>query len=77
MEQVEKITDLCKSGQAEGAKLATGGAQLGDKGFFFQPTIFADVNENMRIAREEVSGAKYLARYRFGRNVSFSIFSSL
>jgi len=56
MEQVEKITELCKSGQAEGAKLAVGGAQHGEEGFFFQPTVFSDVNENMRIAREEIFG---------------------
>ena len=54
MEQIEKITELCKSGSAEGAKLGTGGAQLGDKGYYFQPTVFSDVKDDMRIANEEV-----------------------
>lgn len=46
--------DLIKSGKKEGAKLCTGGERVGDKGYFIQPTVFADVQDNMRIAREEV-----------------------
>ena len=33
-----------------------GGGRWGDKGYFIQPTVFADVNENMRIAKEEIFG---------------------
>lgn len=67
MEQVDKIAELCKSGSKEGAKLAIGGGQHGDKGYFFQPTIFSDVTENMRIAREEVSGFSFnlITKIRF------------
>lgn len=52
---MDKILDLIKSGEKEGAKLVAGGKRVGDKGFFVAPTVFADVNDNMRIAKEEVS----------------------
>ena len=35
----------------EGAKLLTGGARHGDKGFFVQPTVFGDVQDDMKICR--------------------------
>lgn len=40
----------------EGARLTTGGDTLEGSGYFVEPTIFADVNNDMRIAREEVFG---------------------
>lgn len=43
-------------GQAEGARLVTGGARVGQRGFFIAPTVFADVTDEMRIAREEIFG---------------------
>lgn len=47
-------------GKKEGAKLACGGEPLKggafDKGFFYKPTVFADVTPQMRIAREEIFG---------------------
>jgi len=46
--------ELIKSGKKEGAKLCTGGERVGEKGFFIQPTVFADVQDHMRIAKEEV-----------------------
>ncbi|MFT4715560.1 MAG: aldehyde dehydrogenase (NAD+) [Paracoccaceae bacterium] len=57
--QFNKIQGLIKVGIDEGAKLIAGG--LGrpeglDKGYFVRPTIFADVNNDMDIAREEVFG---------------------
>jgi len=48
--------ELIESGKKEGAKLCTGGERVGDRGFFVQPTVFADVDDRMRIAKEEVSG---------------------
>ena len=54
-EQTQKIMDLIDSGKKEGAKLLTGGERIGDKGYFIQPTVFADVDDKMRIAKEEVS----------------------
>jgi len=55
-EQLSKITELMESGKKEGAKLHCGGERLGDKGYFVKPTVFSDVKDNMRIAREEIFG---------------------
>lgn len=55
-EQMEKILGLIDSGKAEGAKMLTGGSREGDKGYYVQPTVFADVTDNMRIAKEEIFG---------------------
>ncbi|CAH1796081.1 unnamed protein product [Owenia fusiformis] len=55
-EQLDKILGLIKSGQEEGAKLHCGGKQIGDKGFFVENTVFSDVTDNMRIAKEEIFG---------------------
>lgn len=55
-EQHGKILGLIKSGQQEGAKLVAGGAKHGSEGYFIQPTVFADVKDNMKIAREEIFG---------------------
>jgi aldehyde dehydrogenase (NAD+) len=57
---LEKIDSYTVIGKDEGAKLLTGGeiATDGDlgKGFFYRPTIFADVDPQMRIAQEEIFG---------------------
>jgi aldehyde dehydrogenase (NAD+) len=44
------------SGKKEKASLLTGGNRVGDKGYFIEPTVFADVNDNMKIAQEEIFG---------------------
>jgi len=54
--QFDKIQDLIESGKKEGAKCVTGGGRWGDKGYFIKPTVFADVQDNMRIAKEEIFG---------------------
>jgi len=51
---MDKILDLIDSGKKAGAKLHVGGQREGDKGFFVQPTVFSDVKDDHRIAREEV-----------------------
>ncbi|XP_059169587.1 aldehyde dehydrogenase, mitochondrial-like [Physella acuta] len=55
-DQMGKILDLINSGKKEGATMTVGGSRVGDKGYFVAPTIFADVQDNMRIAREEIFG---------------------
>ncbi|MBM1310884.1 betaine-aldehyde dehydrogenase [Sulfitobacter mediterraneus] len=45
-----------EKGKAEGARLVTGGAQIDREGFYMQPTVFADVTDDMIIAREEIFG---------------------
>lgn len=54
--QMDKILELIESGKKEGAKCLTGGKRKGDKGYFVEPTVFADVTEDMRIGKEEVRG---------------------
>jgi aldehyde dehydrogenase (NAD+) len=54
--QLERVLSYIASGQSEGAKLNCGGEQVGDKGYFVEPTIFSDVQDNMKIAREEIFG---------------------
>ncbi|MCA1510389.1 aldehyde dehydrogenase family protein [Bradyrhizobium sp. NBAIM01] len=57
--QWEKIQALIQKGLDEGATLVTGGPGLPegiDKGFYVRPTIFADVTNEMTIAREEIFG---------------------
>ncbi|MFP7571121.1 betaine-aldehyde dehydrogenase [Marivita sp. S2033] len=54
--QLNIVQDYIATGQAEGARLVTGGERLQRDGFFLQPTVFADVTDNMTIAREEIFG---------------------
>ncbi len=57
--QFNKIQDLIQKGIDEGAKLVAGGTGRPDglnRGFFVKPTVFADVNNDMTIAREEIFG---------------------
>ena len=57
--QYEKIINLIESGISEGATLAAGGPELPNglnKGYFIKPTIFTDVTNEMRIAKEEIFG---------------------
>jgi acyl-CoA reductase-like NAD-dependent aldehyde dehydrogenase len=57
---LDKIHSYTEIGKSEGAKLLTGGeiaTENGlDKGFFYRPTVFADVEPDMRIAQEEIFG---------------------
>jgi aldehyde dehydrogenase (NAD+) len=56
--QQDRVLDYIRIGQEEGARLVTGGnkpPQFG-KGYFVEPTLFADVTNEMRIAREEIFG---------------------
>jgi aldehyde dehydrogenase (NAD+) len=59
-QQLERVTGYLAAGRQEGARPLTGGERLmeGDfaKGFFVPPTVFADVRDDMRIAREEIFG---------------------
>jgi aldehyde dehydrogenase (NAD+) len=59
-EALDKIHSYTGIGADEGAKLLTGGEVAADgdlgKGFFYRPTVFADVEPQMRIAQEEIFG---------------------
>jgi aldehyde dehydrogenase (NAD+) len=55
-EQFDKILGYIETGKQEGAKLVTGGERCGERGYFIKPTIFDAVDNNMRIAKEEIFG---------------------
>ncbi|MCU1396359.1 MAG: NAD-dependent aldehyde dehydrogenase [Ilumatobacteraceae bacterium] len=56
--QRDKIVGLLESGKEQGAKVAVGGGTPAhmEKGWFIEPTVFFDVDNSMRIAREEIFG---------------------
>ncbi|VDP87301.1 unnamed protein product, partial [Echinostoma caproni] len=54
--QFKRVMSYIESGKKEGARLVTGGARVGHKGYFIQPTVFADVTDEMTIAKEEIFG---------------------
>lgn len=58
--QMKKVLGYIEIGKKEGARLVLGGNRLNDgnysKGFFIEPTVFADVAPEMRIAQEEIFG---------------------
>ena len=57
--QRDRIVGFIKKGIEEGARLVTGGPEKPaglDKGYYVKPTVFADVNNDMTIAREEIFG---------------------
>ncbi|WP_407177109.1 aldehyde dehydrogenase family protein [Bradyrhizobium sp. STM 3562] len=59
-QQLERVTGYLAIGQKEGARALAGGARVTEgplaKGYFVQPTVFANVQDNMRIAQEEIFG---------------------
>ncbi|GAB2752550.1 aldehyde dehydrogenase family protein [Amycolatopsis magusensis] len=55
-EQLTKIQELVDSGDTEGAQRWTSPCPIPERGFFFAPTVFSDVQQSMRIAREEIFG---------------------
>lgn len=52
--QFDKIMELIESGKREGATLECGGSPWGQQGLYIQPTVFSNVRDHMRIAKEEV-----------------------
>ncbi|KPN64433.1 betaine aldehyde dehydrogenase [Aliiroseovarius crassostreae] len=54
--QLNIVMNYIAKGKEEGARLTYGGDRIEGDGFFLQPTVFADVTDNMTIAREEIFG---------------------
>ncbi|EEX09215.1 betaine aldehyde dehydrogenase [Ruegeria lacuscaerulensis ITI-1157] len=54
--QMNIVLGYIEKGKAEGARLVHGGARLDREGFYLEPTVFADVTDDMTIAREEIFG---------------------
>jgi acyl-CoA reductase-like NAD-dependent aldehyde dehydrogenase len=59
-DQLTRVTGYIKAGEEEGARIVTGGKRMTDakheRGFFVEPTVFADVTNDNRVAREEIFG---------------------
>ena len=54
--QLNTVLDYIEKGKEEGARIVAGGDRALEKGYFVQPTIFADVQDTMIIAQEEIFG---------------------
>lgn len=54
--QMDIVQSYIAKGVAEGARLVFGGGRVDRPGFYLQPTVFADVTDDMTIAREEIFG---------------------
>ncbi|WP_206886469.1 aldehyde dehydrogenase family protein [Alicyclobacillus mali (ex Roth et al. 2021)] len=55
-EQERRVLGYIESGIEEGAEVLTGGGKATERGYFVQPTIFANVRDDMTIAKEEIFG---------------------
>ncbi len=54
--QMQAVLNYIEIGKAEGARVVAGGARHGDQGYFVEPTVFANVEHEMRISQEEIFG---------------------
>lgn len=62
------LPQFCNRGVKEGAKLILGGKRVDRKGYFFHPTIFTEVTDDMFLAKEESFGpimiiSKFSSKY--------------
>ncbi len=55
-EQFQRVTGYIRSGAEQGANIATGGKQHGDRGYFVQPTVLTHTKPDMKVVREEIFG---------------------
>jgi acyl-CoA reductase-like NAD-dependent aldehyde dehydrogenase len=52
----QKILSYIEYGKQDGARLEIGGKRIGNKGYFVEPTVFSNVTDDMRIAKDEIFG---------------------
>src|SRR4051794_21149592 len=55
-EQCDRIMGYIDAGKTGGAKLLTGGNRVSGKGYYIEPTVFSNVTDEMKIAKEEIFG---------------------
>ena len=55
-EQLNRVCGYLEAGFAEGAKAVVGGHKAGDRGYFVEPTVLVDAQENMKVVKEEIFG---------------------
>ena len=64
LEQQEKVLNYIRSGESAGASTLTGGKAIGgnlEKGFYVEPTVFENVDQEMKIVKEEIFGPVVVA----------------
>jgi phenylacetaldehyde dehydrogenase len=61
-EHLERVTAYVELGEREGARRVTGGGRPDGPGYFVQPTVLADVRNDMRVVREEIFGPVLVAQ---------------
>jgi aldehyde dehydrogenase (NAD+) len=54
--QMQSVLDYVDIGKNEGATVVSGGRRWGERGYFIEPTVFANVEHEMRISQEEIFG---------------------
>ncbi|WP_137895744.1 aldehyde dehydrogenase family protein [Ramlibacter sp. 2FC] len=60
-EQMQRVCGYIDIGRAQGAQVVAGGGRQGERGFFVQPTVLADVQRSHRVAQEEIFGPVLVA----------------
>ncbi|AQV94086.1 aldehyde dehydrogenase [Cupriavidus necator] len=60
-EQMERVCHYIDLGRTQGAEVVTGGARAGERGFFVKPTVLAQVQQDARVAQEEIFGPVLVA----------------
>jgi aldehyde dehydrogenase (NAD+) len=55
-DQMNRILGYIDAGKSEGAQCVTGGKRWGERGYYVEPTVFTNVKDDMKIAREEIFG---------------------
>lgn len=63
--QFNRVLSYIEKGKKQGARVVTGGERLGNKGYFVKPTIFADVKDDMIIAKDEVLLVVFLKLFKY------------
>ncbi len=54
--RIDALTELVEDARERGAEIRTGGGRIGDRGYFFQPTVLANVPDDARVMQEEPFG---------------------
>jgi phenylacetaldehyde dehydrogenase len=55
-EQLDRVSGYVAQGRSDGAKVVTGGARIGNEGYFIAPTILTGTQPSMSVVREEIFG---------------------
>jgi succinate-semialdehyde dehydrogenase/glutarate-semialdehyde dehydrogenase len=55
-DQRDKVADLVEDAVGRGATVLTGGSKVGDRGYFFAPTVLSDISPESELLREEIFG---------------------